>query len=158
METATAPTIEKAAAVDMLRRYISQRSGIDRRNYQRDYRDADGYRAFRADYREILRDGRDARRLLEFIAGRDGITAADIVSARNGNGRLEFERIAETVNGWRLSYTAGQYFATEYRAAACNLLAGIVRRYFLACGYSPEHMRREIVGTFGRGIAGRWFA
>lgn len=154
METATAPTIEKAAAVDMLRRYIGQRSGIIRGNYMRDYRDADGYRAFRADYREILRDGRDARRMLEFIAGRDGITAADIVSARNGNGRLEFEH---TAAGWRLDYCAGQYFATEYRAAACGLLAGIIRRHFAACGYSPEHMRREIVGVVGRGIAGRWF-
>ena len=156
METATAPTIEKAAAVDMLRRYIGQRSGIDRRNYQRDYRDADGYRAFRADYREILRDGRDARRLLEFIAGRDGITAADIVSARNGNGRLEFERVA---NGWRLDYCAGQYFATEYRAAACDLLAGIIWRYFRDGGNAPapSYIRREAVEHFGRGIAGRWF-
>lgn len=158
MATATLPTIEKAAAVDMLRRYIAQRSGIDRRNYQRDHRDADGRRAFMADYRDILRDGRDARRMLAFIAGRDGIAAADIVSASNGNGRLCFERIGDTLNGWRLEYTAGQYFAVEYRAAACGLLAGIIRRYFSACGYSPEHMRREIVGTFGRGIAGRWFA
>lgn len=157
MATATAPTIEKAAAVDMLRRYIATRSGIDRRNYQRGPTDDDGRRAFLSDYRDILRDGRHARRLLEYIAGRDGITAADILSARNGNGRLCFERIAGTANGWRLEYTAGQYFAVEYRAAACGLLAGIIRRYFSACGYSPEHMRREIVGTFGRGIAGRWF-
>lgn len=154
METATAPTIQKAQVVETLRRYIGQRSGIDRRNYQRDYRDVDGYRAFMADRREIMRDGRDARRMLEWIAGRDGITAADMLSARNGNGRLEFER---TETGYRLDYTAGQYFATEYRAAACGLLAGVIRRYLAACGYSPEHIRREIVGTFGRGIASRWF-
>lgn len=158
METATATTIEKAAAVDMLRRYIATRSGIDRRNYQRGPTDDDGRRAFLSDYRDILRDGRHARRMLEYIAARDGITAADILSARNGNGRLSFETIPGTVNGWRLEYTAGQYFAVEYRAAACGLLAGIVRRYLSACGYSPADIRREAGRAFGRGIAGRWFA
>jgi hypothetical protein len=157
METATAPTIPKAAAVDMLRRYIATRSGIDRRNYQRDYRDADGYRAFMADYREILRDGRDARRLLAFIDGRDGISAADILSASNGNGRLCFERIDGTANGWRLNYTAGQYFATEYRAAACGLLAGIIWRYLRDDGNTAADIRRIAAGYFGRGIAARWF-
>lgn len=152
----TLPTISKAAALDLLRAYIGQRSGIDRRNYQRDYRDADGYRAFMADYREILRDGRDARRMLEFIAGRDGITAAEILSARNGNGRLEFE--PHGAGGVKLDYTAGQYFAVEYRAAACGLLAGVIRRYLLGCGYSAADIRREAARLLGRGIAGRWFA
>lgn len=157
METATAPTIDKPAAVDMLRRYIATRSGIDRRNYVRDYRDADGHRAFMSDYREILRDGRDARRLLAYVAGRDGISAVDILSASNGNGRLCFEHIDGTANGYRLEYTAGQYFATEYRAAACNLLAGIIRRYLRDDGNTADDIRRIAAGQFGRGIAGRWF-
>lgn len=158
METATAPGIEKAAVVDILRRYIATRSGIDRRNYQRDYRDADGYRAFMSDYRDILRDGRDARKMLAFIVARDSITAADILAARNGNGRLAFERVPGTVDGWRLEYTAGQYFAVEYRAAACGLLAGIIRRHLADGGNSADYVRREAAGFFGRGVAARWFA
>lgn len=144
-----------ATAVDMLRRFIAQRSGIDRRNYQRDYRDRDGYAAFSSDYRGILRDGRDARRMLEFIASRQGITAADILAAKSGNGRLEFVRGDD--GRYRLDYTAGQYFAVEYRDAACGLLAGIIRRYFAECGYTREQILREVRGVFGRGIAGRWF-
>ena len=155
METATAPAVGKSTAVDILRRYIGQRSGIDRRNYQRDYRDADGYRAFMADYREILRDGRDARKMLAFVAGRDGIGAAEIVSASNGNGRLQFE--PDGRGGLRLEYTAGQYFATEYRAAACGLLAGIIWRYLRDDGNTAADIRRIAAGYFGRGIAARWF-
>lgn len=155
MQPETLPAVDKSTAVEMLRRYIGQRSGIIRGNYQRDYRDADGYRAFVADYREILRDGRDARRMLEFVAGRDGITAADILAARNGNGRLEFTTTA--AGRLCLDYTAGQYFATEYRAAACNMLAGLIRRYYREGGNTPEFIRRELTGIFGRGIVSRWF-
>jgi hypothetical protein len=159
MKTQTTPAVDKRGAVEMLRRYIATRSGMDRRLYQRDARDVDGARAFRSDYNGILRDGRDARRMLEFVASRDGITVADILAARNGNGRLEF--VSTDTGAVRLDYTAGQFFATEYRAAACGLLAGLIRRY-LADG-NPVCIGREAIrlaarGYFGRGIASRWFS
>ena len=156
MKSETLPSVDKSAAVELLRRFIAARSGIDRRLYQRDFRDVDGYRAFRSDYNEILRDGRDARRMLEYVAGRDGITAADIVTAKNGNGRLEFA--PTDAGGIRLDYTSGQYPAVEYRAAACSMLAGIIRRYLASCGYDRDAVRVAVRRHFGRGIAGRWFA
>jgi hypothetical protein len=150
-------TASKENLVEMLRRFIAQRSGIDRRNYQSDWRDTAGAAAFATDYREILRDGRDARRLLEYVAGRHGITAAQIVNATSGNGRLEFVYAGD---GLRLDYCTGQYFATEYRAAACSMLAAIVWRY-LADDYENDgaaEVRKAARRIFGRGVASRWFS
>lgn len=147
---------DKQTLVKMIRAFIAQRSGIDRREYQRDWRDTDGAAAFMADYRRILRDGRDARRLLEYVAARDGMTAAQILDARSGNGRLEFVHVGD---GLRLEYCAGQYFPTEYRAAACSMLAAIIWRY-IGEDYpddGAEEMRKAARRIFGRGIAGRWF-
>ena len=150
METAT-DTISRDAILDGLRRFIGQRSGIDARNYIRDYRDADGRRAYNSDRYTIGRDGRDARRLLDFVASRQSISADDI-AARARGGRLELSGDRRTWN-----YTAGQYFSIEYRAAAARLLAGIIWDY-LRDGYdSADRIRREARGYFGRGIAARYF-
>ncbi|NBW17992.1 MAG: hypothetical protein EBR82_59470 [Caulobacteraceae bacterium] len=157
MATATA-TPDRAAILSGLRRFIAQRSGVELRNYISGPGDADGRRAFMAEYRRILRDGRDARRMLEWVDGRDRITAEDIASRARG-GRLE---LSGDRREWH--YTAGQYFAVEYRAAAARLLAGIIWDY-LADGYpagypagSADDIRRRARLIFGRGIAGRYFA
>jgi hypothetical protein len=147
----------KEKLVEIIRQFIAQRSGIDRRNYQRDWSDKAGAAAFMADYREILRDGRDARRLLEYVAGRDGITAERILATSSGNGRLDWCYRGEKVG---LDYCTGQYFPTEYRAAACSMLAGLVWRY-LADDYennAADEVRKAARRIFGRGLASRWFA
>lgn len=154
-KTLTAPA--KQELCNIIRAFIAQRSGIDRRNYQSDWRDVEGAAAFRADYREILRDGRDARRLLEYVESRDGIPAENIFGATNGNGRLEWVSRGEKIG---LDYCTGQYFPTEYRAAACSMLAAIIRR-FLYDDYRCENyddVRKAARRIFGRGLAGRWFA
>jgi hypothetical protein len=157
IETAT-----KENLVEIIRRFIAQRSGIDRRNYHSDWRDTAGAAAFMADYREILRDGRDARRLLEYVAGRDGITAERILSTSSGNRRLEWIFRGEEIG---LDYCTGQYFPTEYRAAACSMLSGLVWRYladdFADCvntGEQAAAVRKAARRIFGRGIASRWFS
>jgi hypothetical protein len=152
METAT-DTITRDAILDGLRRFIGQRSGLDWRNYMADGRDADGRRALNQDRYTIGRDGRDARRLLEFVAAAQLITADDI-AARARGGRLE---LTDDRREWH--YTAGQYFATEYRAAAARLLAGIIWDY-LADGYQAnggDAIRRRAWQIFGRGIGSRYF-
>jgi hypothetical protein len=154
-DTPNVETVTRAAILAGLRRFIAQRSGIDSRNYIRGPGDVDGRRAFLADYRGILRDGRDARRLLEWIDGRPFSISADDIAARARGGRLE---LSADRREWR--YTAGQYFAVEYRAAAARLLAGIIWDY-LADGYpvdGAESIRRRARQIFGRGIAGRYFA
>lgn len=151
MTTTANTTADKATLCRMIRSFIGQRSGIDFRDYGNDRE------AFLSDYRPMLRDGRDARRLLDYVEARDGITAADILNTTSGNRRLEWVHVGDAV---RLEYTTGQYFPTEYRAAACSLLAGLVWRY-LAEGYesgAADAVRRRARQLFGRGISGRWFA
>lgn len=134
----------------MLRAFIAQRSGIDSREYGGDRQ------AFLFDYRRMLRDGRDARRLLAWIESRGGITAAEIEAAQGFSGRLQFE--TDDSGRLRLDYCTGQYFPTEYRAAACSMLAGLIWRYLADGGNSAEFIRKAARGYFGRGIASRWFA
>jgi hypothetical protein len=156
MTTTATTTAGKATLCRMIRAFIAQRSGIDYRDYGNDRA------AFLSDYRPMLRDGRDARRLLDYVEGRDGITAADILNTTSGNGRLEFVYVGQ---GLRLEYCTGQYFPTEYRAAACSMLAGLVWRYLAndyrdcdSTGDQAAAVRKAARRIFGRGIAGRWFA
>jgi len=150
METET-ETVARDAILDGLRRVIAQRSGIDWRNYFSDGRDADGRRAFNSDRYTIARDGRDARRLLEYVAAATLITADDI-AARARGGRLELSDDRRT---WH--YTAGQYFATEYRAAVARLLAGVIWDYLRDGHDTADGIRRRARQIFGRGIASRYF-
>jgi hypothetical protein len=151
MKTETvAETVSRSAILEGLRRFIAQRSGMDARNYIRGPGDTDGIRAFNADRYTIARDGRDARRLLAFVAARESISADNI--AARAHGRLELSGDRRTWN-----YTAGQYFATEYRAAAARLLAAIIWDHLRDGGNSAEFIRREARGYFGRGIAARYF-
>jgi hypothetical protein len=152
----TTTKVEKQVLCDMLRKFIAQRSGIDFREYGGDRA------AFMSDYRPILQHGRDARRLLEYVENRDGITADDILSTTSGNRRLEWVYVGESP---RLEYCTGQYFPTEYRAAACSMLAGLVWRYLRDgfAGCHPENgtadaIRQRARRLFGRGLASRWFA
>jgi hypothetical protein len=56
-----------------------------------------------------------------------------------------------------VDYTTGQYFPTEYRNAACAVLAQAWRSYWRDCGYDADRIRKAARATFGRGIASRWF-
>lgn len=139
-------TTQKSDLINSLNTFISMRSGIDGRNY--------GSReSFLGDYRQILKHGRHARELLSFVSRRD-ISADDLVAASKSaySGRLSFDEIG-------VHYTAGQYFPTEYRAAACSVLARAVWEYYrTGCNYSsPEQIRKAARREFGRAIASTWF-
>jgi hypothetical protein len=135
----------KTEILEALARFIAQRSGIDGRNY------GESREAFLGDYRRILRDGRDARALLRVVTLStclpDSILAEVLKS-----GRL-------TWDGSRLDYCAGQYFPTEYRAAACRALASTLWVYWSDGGrYTADQIREAARMNLGRGIARRWFA
>lgn len=144
-------TIPKNTLINALSAFISQRSGIDGRNYggSRD--------AFLGDYRPILKHGRHARELLSFVSRRD-ISADDLISASQSaySGRLSFVFRGDSA---AVDYTTGQYFPTEYRSAACAVLARAVWEYFrTGCNYSsPEQIRKAARREFGRAIASAWF-
>ena len=142
---------DKENMLALMRRHLGQRSGMDWRNYASGWNDRDGMRAFRAEQNQVARDGRDARALLAFIESRDGITAEDLQAAARG-GRLDW-------TPERIDYTTGQYFAVEYRAAACRVMASAIWHY-LGDGVEADRadkIRKAARGYFGRGIASRWF-
>lgn len=141
--------MKKETVIKALRAFIAQRSGIEYGNYgERD--------AFMGDYRPILRAGRDARVLLAAVSGRDDITAERIIEAtRAYSWRLQLIEKGESV---AIDYTTGQYFQTEYRNAACAVLAQALWDYAVRQGYaSGNEVRKWARAEFGRGIANRWF-
>jgi hypothetical protein len=142
----------KDQILDALSRHISQRSGIDARNYFDSWSDTEGRKAFNIEYREILREGRDARKLLYFVRRSFTITAEDILKATKHafSGRLTYNAEKD-----RFDYCTGQYFPTEYRAAACAVLASVLWTW---CERSTgDDKRTYFKREFGRGIQSRWF-
>lgn len=147
--------MKKENIIQALRKFINQRSGISFADYNSgDWKSSRD--AFFGDYRPMLREGRDARLLLNWISGRDGITAENIIEAsqRAFSGRLTIKPAGD---GVQIDYTTGQYFPTEYRAAACSVLARVVSDYLLASVYDWAGVQKQVKNEFGRGIFSRWF-
>jgi hypothetical protein len=116
--------------------FVRQRSGMDPTNY------SDGP-MYRAEQRSITRDLHDYRQLSRAVELRDSITADDlIVASRNAfSGRLSIKELSPIIvgpgaydeamrrarkgnpQGFELDYCTGQYFPTEYRKAACAVMA-----------------------------------
>ncbi len=142
----------KAQFLSALHAFIAQRSGLDARDYAGDRA------AFMGDYRPILRDGKAARQLLRFVEQCDSITADDLrAGTRAYSGRLQF---VEKPGAVGVDYTTGQYFPTEYRAAACAVLASVVWAWLRSCqgaSATGETIRKAARREFGRGIAKTWF-
>lgn len=116
--------------------FVRQRSGVD----YHDYGDATSYRS---EQRSITRDLRDYRTLRAAVQWRDGIDAAALKEAfRAFSGRL-------TWDGKRMDYCTGQYFPTEYRKAACAVLASALWDYTREHAMpAPDSWRVESYGTW----------
>jgi hypothetical protein len=139
----------KQKIIEALRCFTNQRSGIEFANY--------GNReAFMGDYRSILRAGREGRQLLREVELRDSITADKIIEAtRAFSGRLQI--IEPREGGAIVDYTTGQYFPTEYRNAACAVLALCLWDYAAPDYKTADAIRTWARKNFGRGIQSRWF-
>ena len=138
---------EKQKIIALLQKHINSRSGIDYRNYG-------SRQSFMADYRRILSHGRDARELLRAVEWRYSITAEALREAFRSaySGRL-----ALSDDGSRLEYCADQYYATEYRAAACAVLSSALWAASISDYKDGDSLRAYFRREFGRGIASRWF-
>lgn len=144
--------MNKQAMLNALRAFINQRSGIDFRNYQSgNWKQS--RECFLGDYRPILRHGKHARTLLRAVELRDSITAEHILEAsRNAySGRLQWcpkqhhnSKTGEYTGLWE--YTTGQYFPTEYRNAACAVLARVLWYFYRDCLGKPDGKGKRIVG------------
>jgi len=140
----------KTQILEALEKHINQRSGIDWRNYYSLWTDSKGRKAFNSERYSIARDGQDARALLRAVAIRD-ISAPEML--KGFTGRLVYN---DGTNAF--DYYEGQYFPTEYRAAACRALATVLWDYARDQGYTTrEQIQKWACAKLGRGICNRWF-
>lgn len=155
----------KDAIIALLTDFINQRPGLDPADYglapySRPHERADALRAYNSDVRRITKQLHDARRLIDYVAARDGITADDLLdSFRAFSGRLS---LIETANGHELDYYTGQYYPTEYRAAVCAVLASAIWDYhrpdYQNDSRAGDSLRDAFVRIFGKPLASRWFS
>jgi len=153
----------KERILQALRAFISQRPGLEFANYG-------DVSAYRSEMRSITRDRHHAQTLIDAVAWRDSITADDLLSAvkRSYSGRLTIKEGGERVS---IDYCAGQYFPTEYRRAACAVLASAIWDYYREhCMPKPDAegkhngmsagdwLRSALRKEFGCSIALRWFS
>jgi hypothetical protein len=143
----TTATNEKARIMAALDAWIRQRPGLDFGNYG----DA---RSYNAELRSIGRDLAEARTLLRAVET-SGMPADCLREGfRAFSGRLSWD-------GAKLTYCTGQYWPTEYRRAACAVLASALWMYHRPDVTGDDQggqLRRKFRRMFGRGLASRWFA
>ncbi len=177
---ATAQTIdtEREAILTALDRWIRQRPGLELGNYG-------DWSAYRAEVRSIGRDLAHARTLLAYVERHPSIDAERLSTAFRDayGGRLSWNPgiPLHGPNGDgpvmrpHLDYCTGQYWPTEYRRAACAVLASAVWDWWRdECMPEPvidtatgdrlyrgksagDFLRATARREFGNGIAARWF-
>lgn len=133
--TTTAPAYdERAAMLHALRRFIDSRPGFDSANY------CGAPAAYRADSRRAQRDRRDALTMLDAVIYCDAIGAGQLRDAFRGafSGPLSWD-----ADRRELSYCAGQYYPTEYRATACAVLASALWAHWRDIMPAPMWWRAE---------------
>jgi len=137
----TTETNQLGEMLEKLHRFIRQRPGLEFGNYG----DAASYRK---ELRQITRDKRDAEAML-FHVWRSQMTPELLGNAAKSafSGRL-------TWNGTEWEYTVGQYWPTEYRRAACAVLAAALRVYWM---HPTLSVWRSAKAELGVGVAKRWF-
>ena len=166
-------TLTRDQILGALDAWIRQRPGLEFGNYG-------NAASYREESRRITRQKHDAETLLRAVRWRESITADMLAAAFRDafSGRLT---LTEKDGKARLDYCTGQYFPTEYRAAACAVLASALwnwtreyampaprrigddhgrdcylwgtREYLYAGDWLRRHFRRE----FGPRLASRWF-
>ncbi len=138
--------------LDLLQAHIDSRPGLDPRDYISGWNDTHGRAAYRADSRKATNDKHDAQRMIDHIRNMynpmDVQTLTDAFRAFSG-------RLSLTDNG--LEYCTGQYYPTEYRAAACAVLASAIWTHYRETDDTGETMLRKFRRMFGNSIARRWF-
>jgi hypothetical protein len=146
--------------LDLLSAFAAQRPGLEFGNYG-------DVSAYRSEVRAITKDLHTFRTLLAAVTWRTSIGEEELRAAfRNAfSGRLTLtDRPDGSVT---LDYCTGQYFPTEYRKAACAVLASALWAYQReTLNANTDDRRYESLGDelrqsfrkeFGRGIASRYF-
>jgi hypothetical protein len=142
----TKPTKEQI--VNLLDAWIRQRPGLEYGNYG-------NISSYRQELRSITNDLHDARTMLRTVE-LSSITAQELLEAFNAySGRLQ---ITATKDGeYRLDYCTGQYWPTEYRKAACAVLAQALWNYHREDTSTGDELRGKFRRMFGRRMQLDWF-
>jgi hypothetical protein len=157
------------AVVALLDAWVKQRSGLEFANYG-------DVASYRAEQRSITRDLHHYRAIRSAVAWREFSPEEWVNAFCSYSGRLT---LTHDANGMpqRLNYCTGQYFPTEYRRAACAVLASLlwtdkrdnmrapvrtivgdqVRETYNGMN-AGDYMRDSFKREFGRTIAARWFS
>lgn len=112
-----AKELSRSELLALLAAFVAQRPGIEPGNYHT-------YASYRSESREVTRDRHHFDSMIAAVSWREGITADAIRAALQSGGRLTLS------DDGRLDYCTGQYFPTEYRKAACRVLAGLLWDYW----------------------------
>ena len=128
--------------------HVRQRPGLDYANYG-------DWANYRSEMRRITGQMNDARILLDAVRNRCiGADALLDAARRAYSGRLS---IVELPNGSvKIYYCAGQYFPTEYRAAACAVLGYALWEHARQDYHTGKEIHAWATRAFGRSIADRW--
>lgn len=144
----------KATYLAALHAFANQRPGLDFANYG-------NLSTYRAECRAITRDLHDFRQLARFVELANGITAENLVASSKSaySGRLSFVERGDKVG---VDYCTGQYFPTEYRRAACAVLADALWSYYRSdipadTPKPGDALRAKFKRMFGARIQKRWF-
>lgn len=110
----TMETTTQVNAIAMLRDFVAKRPGFELCNYG-------SMKYYRRDYNECLKDRNSFYELLNLAMDRYEARLNEVLTnyLSNSSDRLALE------NG-KLRYHTGQYFPTEYRNAACRVLASLI--------------------------------
>lgn len=152
MDKTITPTKEQV--INLLDAWIRQRPGLEYANYG-------DLSSYRAELRSITKDLHDARELLRAVEF-SSITAPALVDAfRAFSGRLQIEPVKDKPGEYRLDYCTGQYWPTEYRAAACAVLSRALWDYHRADytaddDHIGDKLRAKFRRMFGKGLQSRW--
>ena len=138
----------KTNIIQALRSWVAQRPGLEFGNYG-------DWSAYRAEVRSIGKDLQHARKLIDYVAWHDSISAEMILDAAK-SGRLSIKVEGDNVS---INYCTGQYWPTEYRPAVCRLLSSVIWYWMRANDpqRSGEMIRKAASRELGTSIARRWF-
>jgi hypothetical protein len=141
---------ESKRQLEALGAFVRSRPGFDWTNY------VGQPQIMRADVRKAGRDRKQALAMLAYLGWREIPQHMVTESARcSYSGRLWWDGI-----GGRWRYRTGQNYPTEYREAACAVLAQTIEALWWLDSdnkLSREEIQKKARGYFGRSIAKAWF-
>ena len=154
----------KARIFEALDGFVNQRPGLDPRDYGGG---PDGLRCYRSESRSITKDLHNYYAIRNEVIWRDSITADMLIDSfeRAFSGRLSISMsrwasLVEDGDKVTLNYCAGQYMPTEYRKAACAVLANAwwsTTRKDCPVEYDPDAPANKSPGQWMRDTAKRTF-